>query len=225
MTDEKEKKFDTPENDSVEAAVQVFRCDLCSVSCSDANNLALHKNGRKHRNRVTQAEEEEQKQVAAAILEDKRRQMLFSDGNERKAPAPLSSSKKKNPWDKPDHSVQPRYRLPPPPHFPSLGETIASKPSPHTKATTSFGRSLRQGRLGLQRVPSRHRLLQHYSAQETFLHWHLRHGLRLVARTPAPAASVAAGFSSTRIVQLHPRVMIREGYTRLETFFIRRRLL
>jgi hypothetical protein len=122
------KEFDAPENDAVEADVQVFRCELCSISCPDANNLALHKNGRKHRNRVMQAEEEEQKKVAASILEDKRRQMMLSINDDRPS-VPATVEKKKSPWDKPIQTVQPRYRLPPPPHFPSLGEA-ATKTSP-----------------------------------------------------------------------------------------------
>lgn len=192
---ENDKKFDIPENDSVEAAVQAFRCDLCSISCSDAKNLALHNNGRKHRNRVAQAEEEEQKQVAAAILEDKRRQMLFSDGNDRKAPASLSSSEKKSPWDKPELTVQPRYRLPPPPHFPSLGETIASKPPPRTNS--SWKKSA-------MRTPETKKRTKALSVSSTRLSPGMIPSLASppwalpTARTPAPAANVADGFSSTR---------------------------
>jgi hypothetical protein len=192
---ENDKKFEIPENDSVEAVVQAFRCDLCSISCSDANNLALHKNGRKHRNRVAQAEEEEQKQVAAAILEDKRRQMLFYDGNDRTAPASLSSSEKKSPWDKPDLTVQPRYRLPPPPHFPSLGETIASKPPPHTNS--SWKKSA-------MRTPETKKRTKSLSGSSTRLSPGMIPSLASppwalpTARTPAPAANVAAGFSSAR---------------------------
>jgi hypothetical protein len=127
------KKFVAPENDTVDADVQVFRCDLCSVCCSDANSLALHTNGRKHRNRVKQAEEEEQKKVAASIFQDKRRQVLLSEGEKRRSSASSTDPRKKSPWDKPpSQSVQPRYRLPPPPHFPSLGEA-AGKAPPSTK--------------------------------------------------------------------------------------------
>ena len=126
------KEFDAPENDTVETAVQVFRCDLCSVSCADANSLALHKNGRKHRNRVAQAEEEEKKQTAASILEDRRRQMLLSKDDVLPPPSPKASAKKAA-WKKPTETVQPRYRLPPPPHFPALGEAAAVTASPPTK--------------------------------------------------------------------------------------------
>ena len=125
------KSHGAPENDIAEAEVQVFRCDLCSISCSDANSLALHKSGRKHRNRVMQAEEEEQKKIAASILEDKRRQMMLSS-----RPSVPPTIEKKSPWDKPAQTVQPRYRLPPPPHFPSLEEaTSMASPAQSPKAT------------------------------------------------------------------------------------------
>jgi alpha-tubulin suppressor-like RCC1 family protein len=117
------KAFDASQDSVTAADTQVFRCEVCSISCPDSNNLALHKNGRKHRNRVLQAEEEEQKQVAASILEEKKRQMLLSD----KTPQVSDYIEKKNPWAT-QTSVQPRYKLAPPPHFPSLEEAVTKPP-------------------------------------------------------------------------------------------------
>jgi hypothetical protein len=117
------KAFDVSADLATVVDTQVFRCDMCRICCPDANSLALHKNGRKHRNRVLQAKEEEQKQVAASILEEKKQQMLLSD----RTPPVSTAVEKKSPWAK-QTSVQPRYKLAPPPHFPSLEEAACKTP-------------------------------------------------------------------------------------------------
>ncbi len=97
---------------SSSAASSQYRCCLCDVVCPDENALTMHMGGKRHRNRAKQVEEEEKKVAAAAILEAKHRQLLASDRVEEKA---LSQSKK-SPWKTPvEPTIQPRYRLEPPP--------------------------------------------------------------------------------------------------------------
>jgi hypothetical protein len=128
------KEFDASRDYLTVVDMHVFRCEVCSILCPDANNLALHNNGRKHRNRVLQAEEEERKQAATSMLEEKKRQMLLSDNS----PPASDSIEKKNPWAK-QTSVQPRYKLAPPPHFPSL-EEAAIKTPPAQVTKSSWGK-------------------------------------------------------------------------------------
>ena len=95
-----------------------FKCGVCRVICPDANALAMHMSGKKHRNRVRQMEQEEQEKAVKEMLATKRRQMLASDNID--AGRLVSESKPKaseTAWKatKGDTaSAQPKYRLMPP---------------------------------------------------------------------------------------------------------------
>ncbi|CAJ1965355.1 unnamed protein product [Cylindrotheca closterium] len=103
-----------------EAPVKSFFCELCGIRCPDQTSFELHKNGRKHRNRVAQAAEEEKAMVTSKIMEQQRRDQLFKS-EETLRPASVSSPIKKA-WGAP--SAQPKYTLPPPPH-PTVAHVVA----------------------------------------------------------------------------------------------------
>ena len=105
-----------------------FNCDVCKVSCPDANHLDLHTNGRKHRNRVVQLEEEEKNQAAASMMEEKRKKLFTVETTS----ARQIIVKKSNPWGK--SSLEPRYTLSPPP---VEGGIAAKTPHTHTTNATS----------------------------------------------------------------------------------------
>ena len=108
---------------STSEASSQYRCDLCDVMCPDENALTMHMGGKRHRNRTKQVEEEEKKVAAATILEAKHRQLLASDRVEERA----QPQSKKSPWKtSAEPTIQPRYRLepPPPPVYESKAEAL-----------------------------------------------------------------------------------------------------
>jgi len=110
-----------------------YHCQLCGVSCPDANHLDLHTNGRKHRNRVLQGQEAEQNAVAADMMEAKRKQTFKSHFKETL----VSGNAKSSPWGK--SSIEPRYSLPPPPL--GVGPAMALNSGKITPNTESFKQS------------------------------------------------------------------------------------
>ena len=112
------------------AEVPSFLCSVCDVTCPDANHLELHKNGRKHRNRMKQAEEEEREQTANVILREKRQQSFLV--GKFVGAAPASKQTPASPWSA--ESVQPRYQLPPP-HVPP-GPDVVDKTTSNWSATS-----------------------------------------------------------------------------------------
>ena len=108
---------------SSSVASSQYRCGLCDVVCPDENALTMHMGGKRHRNRAKQVEEEEKNVAAAAILEAKRRQLLATDRVEGRG----QPQSKKSPWKTPaEPTIQPRYRLepPPPPVYESKVEAL-----------------------------------------------------------------------------------------------------
>ncbi|KAL3939360.1 MAG: hypothetical protein SGBAC_005900, partial [Bacillariaceae sp.] len=102
--------------------IKSFSCVLCGIKCPDQTSFELHKNGRKHRNRVTQAAEEEKAKVASTIVEQQRRdQLLKSEEALRSATTRTLVIKKA--WG--SASAQPKYTLPPPPH-PAVPQVVSS---------------------------------------------------------------------------------------------------
>ncbi|KAL7467562.1 hypothetical protein ACHAXS_007806 [Conticribra weissflogii] len=59
-----------------------YYCDICEVSCPDSDSYTLHKNGRKHRNRLYHVKAEEEKTVAESMMDMKRMQLMDSDGRD-----------------------------------------------------------------------------------------------------------------------------------------------
>jgi len=98
-----------------------YFCDVCGVKCTDEANFILHKNGRKHRNRIAQLAEEEKEKTAASIRQQQQIELMKS------ASIFTSPSEKvvKNAWGTP--SPQPNYKLPPPPH-PVLAQVALASP-------------------------------------------------------------------------------------------------
>lgn len=92
-----------------------YRCDLCQVTCPDKNAYAMHICGKRHRNQGRKEEEEGKVKAVAAMVESKRPQMLVVDRVEASSEMkPKAASK--SPWKKDaEPSIQPRYRLKPPP--------------------------------------------------------------------------------------------------------------
>ena len=90
-----------------------FLCSVCKVKCPDQKSLELHRNGRKHRNRVSQVAQEEQKEAAASIREKHHLEQVKLAAMQ---PPTVSgrTHDPKNAWN--TGSVQPKYKLPPPPH-------------------------------------------------------------------------------------------------------------
>lgn len=115
----------------------IHYCEVCGISCPDLQNLEIHKSGRKHRNKVSQANEEAKKQ-AARLVQDEKRLKEFS---KVARPANVACEPEKvSPWQKKvggKNSSLPSFCLPPPPH--PIGEFHASSP---TGAKTGL-RSLR----------------------------------------------------------------------------------
>ena len=97
---------ENPEKTSDEPRlVGEFYCTVCNVQCPDAHSLALHQNGRKHRNRILQCAQDEEKRTAASL-----------EKNKPKTPQPIQQQRPLNPWK--TDPVQPKYKLAPPPHKP-----------------------------------------------------------------------------------------------------------
>ena len=98
-----------------------FDCRLCNVCCPDAHSLELHRQGRKHRNRLLQAQKEREAQTAASLERTKlcaTKPAGSSDQVSTTNASPTVSFQKKkkktSPWS--SDPVQPRYKLAPPPH-------------------------------------------------------------------------------------------------------------
>jgi alpha-tubulin suppressor-like RCC1 family protein len=91
-----------------------LRCDVCKITCPDKTSYELHVNGRKHRNRLTQVADEEKRHTAAQMVQEQQKLLLISRPN-CFVEASNEIAKKSNPWSKKD-SVQPIFKLPPPPH-------------------------------------------------------------------------------------------------------------
>lgn len=116
--EEKEKKMDQEDPTPIEQVV-CLRCDICNITCSDRSNLELHFAGRKHRNRSSQVKQEEKKQSVLTTAHEQQRELVA-----RPQPVPTVSCnsnarKKKSAWNtssKKMDTIQPSYRLPPPPH-------------------------------------------------------------------------------------------------------------
>ena len=94
------------------AETKSFSCNICGIKCPDETSFELHRNGRKHRNRVAQAAEDEKTKVAASIMEQ--HQLEQFKGPTRTSPAVAKQMKAKNAWGV--SSPQPRFTLPPPPY-------------------------------------------------------------------------------------------------------------
>lgn len=108
-----------------------LRCEICQITCPDANSLHFHLNGRKHRNRVAQVEATNKKQAAASMMEEQQRQLLLNPARQ----TPTTETDRSSPWGQKvkTGSVEPKYKLPPPPHaiqddLSSPGTATASKP-------------------------------------------------------------------------------------------------
>ena len=110
-----------PAVDKADSTVQVepldvsvaLRCRVCQISCPDEISYALHLSGRKHRNRLAQAEKEEKASVAAAIVEQKNKDQVL----DRIPSVPRCLNKNPSPsaWRNDKGSPQPLYTLPNPP--------------------------------------------------------------------------------------------------------------
>jgi alpha-tubulin suppressor-like RCC1 family protein len=154
VSDEKEVVADAAK------AETTFRCADCKINCPDEKSYALHMNGRKHRNRMAQVLEDEKKQTAAAISEQRHRQQM----EEMKKP---TEPKKQmlttaSAWSNKGRSraVQPKYKLPPPPHFPSQ-EIVDNQAvqQPRTSTVKSFREILEEEeRKSVQ--PAQHNLVK-----------------------------------------------------------------
>jgi len=104
------KSDSTPEEEKVSEGS--FSCLICNIKCPDQTSYELHKNGRKHRNRVAQVAEEEKTKAAASLME--KHQLHQVKGRVRQA---LPAAKPmKNAWGVSSSSKLPKYTLPPPPH-------------------------------------------------------------------------------------------------------------
>jgi hypothetical protein len=100
-----------------------YTCEICGIKCPDKNSYELHKNGRKHRNRVAQVAEEEKEKAAKSILEQHQLEQVKSTAVFTRP----SEKKAKNAWGVP--SGQPKYKLPPPPH-PAVAQVAPASQSP-----------------------------------------------------------------------------------------------
>jgi alpha-tubulin suppressor-like RCC1 family protein len=95
--------------------ISLFRCEVCSITCPDLQNLEFHLNGRKHRNRVAHLAFKDEEQASKAVINEcRRRQILGTEGGggDRKH---FSS----RPWQSQNGKAMtslPKYQLPPPPH-------------------------------------------------------------------------------------------------------------
>jgi alpha-tubulin suppressor-like RCC1 family protein len=105
-----------------------YRCDICKVSSTDEKNFELHRNGRKHRNRLAQVAEDEEKKAAKAMMEKQQRQLLQGSLEVR----PLLPKTAPDVWSSKKPKSQPVFNLPPPPHpVPSsMASPSASQGSP-----------------------------------------------------------------------------------------------
>jgi len=127
-TTEEEPQKKVPEaNDEAKAPVASFRCGTCNITCPDQTSHALHMNGRKHRNKVTQQTEKEKEKAAEAMMQEQLRQQMDelkpAEAQKVDVSAPLAWSKTKAP---PKSSVHPKYKLPPPPN--TAREIVDTKP-------------------------------------------------------------------------------------------------
>jgi hypothetical protein len=111
-------------------AEKSFTCDICSIKCPDETSFELHKNGRKHRNRVTQVTEEEKKKAAASIMEQHQLEQVKT----ATVATPPSVKKAKNAWGVP--SIQPKYKLPPPP-YPAVTQVTPGSAKRNAQKTDS----------------------------------------------------------------------------------------
>ena len=68
-----------------------FHCSVCGVSCPDGDSLALHVNGRRHRNRLAHARAEEERAVADDMMAAKQMR-LMRDGRGPAAASPPSAA-------------------------------------------------------------------------------------------------------------------------------------
>lgn len=107
-----------------------YFCNLCGVKCSDKSNFVLHKNGRKHRNRVAQLAEEEKEKTAASIRQQQQIELMKSG----RTLTPQSERNVINAWR--PQSSQPNYKLPPPPH-PILPPVTTTVPQRSVKSPRS----------------------------------------------------------------------------------------
>lgn len=89
-----------------------FACAICSIKCPDQRSFELHKNGRKHRNRVSQAAEREKAKAATTIMERRHLDQVKSPGHVVYTP-PVAMQPKAA-WGV--ASAQPKFKLAPPPH-------------------------------------------------------------------------------------------------------------
>ena len=128
FSDTKVKRLNNLADNEHDARPPQFNCDLCKVSCPDANHLDLHTNGRKHRNRALQVQEEEKNQAAASMMEEKRKKIFTADSTT----PPQIVVTKSSPWGK--SSLEPRYTLSPPPLG---GESAVKTPLTYTTITSS----------------------------------------------------------------------------------------
>jgi hypothetical protein len=105
-----ERSGDDEEDNGEAKSDRLYFCDVCKVKCSDKSNLILHRNGRKHRNRLAQVVEEEKKKAAASILEKKQTEEMKNPSRKIHS----CNASRKNAWGV--SSTPPKFKLPPPPH-------------------------------------------------------------------------------------------------------------
>ena len=99
-----------PMNDGETSAKAIFRCQVCNIACPDDVSYTLHMNGRKHRNKVTQAKEAEEAKVTAEMLANQTKKKMFALQSTPPKPTKLA-------WTKTGQSpIKMPCVLPPPPH-------------------------------------------------------------------------------------------------------------
>jgi alpha-tubulin suppressor-like RCC1 family protein/ferredoxin len=142
-----------------------LRCGVCKITCPDEKSLALHMNGRKHRNRVAQDAEEETQRAAVSMMEQRHRQQMQDMKNyteSGRAKPPIISA-----WQKNRHltmSIQSKYKLPPqdnptnemveeqPPKAKSLHQIMEDE-AMNSKSQTSAPKGLASSSISLQLTP------------------------------------------------------------------------
>ncbi|KAL7571439.1 hypothetical protein ACA910_019196 [Epithemia clementina (nom. ined.)] len=150
-----------PDTESEALTIKNVRCDLCGITCSDEASYSLHMNGRKHRNRVIQAEQEDHARKAALVVAEQHQKELLKQASAAESESTVPTRKaSSNPWKATAHlspTPQPMYKLPPPPH--GVPSTLSTTTTPSKALPTCSLRDIMAAeetqRRSAQKAPGR----------------------------------------------------------------------